>query len=556
MIKYGVGMLRVSSLKQGLIGDSPEVQKSYILAKAQSMGVTIKKWFKFMESASGEYQPYQEVVDYCKTPKNQIKYFFIKSIDRATRGGAIPYQKLKDQLYDLDVALIDCFGVINPQKINTLAPWGLEYKWSIIRPSEKNEIMAAEDAKSMARDTVQRLIGAEVNYTNLGYRIHGAPMGYRSIKTDTPHGRRYILIPDEVEASWFIKMFEMRSDPTISDAAIVKVVNSLGYQSRKRAIRDSKDKTRVLRYTGFRKLKEKQLQKYISNPIYCGIVKEKWTLDKPIKGQFKGLVSVDLFNAANRGKITIIENSDGTVSIIKGTARKLLKKKDNPLYPYKRYVLCPFCRLPFLGSASRGKSGKTYPAYHCARCHKLFRIPVNEFHECINNFIADIKFSDVFKAKLREVTLKEWETVRDDVCKESISRERYVLQLKNEKQSILDKIKLLSHPTALAAMQDELDKVETKLTEAMDSRNTKEYEEISLETAISYVYYYIEHFKELLLQQTDPFKSAALFGLIFEERPTYADLQNRTPKLACLFELNQQSIQSKSTLVSAQRIEL
>ena len=90
-----VGAIRVSSVKQGAEGDSPEAQKEQIEKFAANRGYNIKKFFVFMESASKEQQPMQEAVDYCKNPENEVSHFIIKSIDRFTRGGSLPYDLLK-----------------------------------------------------------------------------------------------------------------------------------------------------------------------------------------------------------------------------------------------------------------------------------------------------------------------------------------------------------------------------------------------------------------------------------------------------------------------------
>lgn len=49
-----VAVIRISSLKQGLRGDSPEDQKEQIERYAQSRDIRIKKYFIFMDSASKE----------------------------------------------------------------------------------------------------------------------------------------------------------------------------------------------------------------------------------------------------------------------------------------------------------------------------------------------------------------------------------------------------------------------------------------------------------------------------------------------------------------------
>src|SRR3989339_1362785 len=115
-----VAAIRISSIKQGLQGDSPEAQKEQIERFADAHNIHVKKFFIFMESASKEEQPVQEAIDYCKNPKNDIQLFIIKSIDRFTRGGSYLYDHLKMQLDKHHVRLIDIYGIIGNTEVNTL----------------------------------------------------------------------------------------------------------------------------------------------------------------------------------------------------------------------------------------------------------------------------------------------------------------------------------------------------------------------------------------------------------------------------------------------------
>jgi len=108
-MRNAIAVIRISSLKQGLQGDSPEHQKSQIEQYSRVHDIHIKKYFVFMESASKAQQPIQEAIDYCKEPKNKVQLLIIKSIDRFTRGGFAPYYQMKDQLVQHGVALIDLY---------------------------------------------------------------------------------------------------------------------------------------------------------------------------------------------------------------------------------------------------------------------------------------------------------------------------------------------------------------------------------------------------------------------------------------------------------------
>ena len=139
---YAVGTLRVSSTKQGLQGDSHEQQKEQLVRRAEQLGlaigkkVKIKEWFKFTESASGilEMQPMNEAINYCLNPKNNITYFFFKSIDRMTRGGSVIYSQLKAKLAKAGIQCVDVYGIVGYKETNTLDHLGIQYDWSVLVP--------------------------------------------------------------------------------------------------------------------------------------------------------------------------------------------------------------------------------------------------------------------------------------------------------------------------------------------------------------------------------------------------------------------------------------
>jgi site-specific DNA recombinase len=361
-----VAAIRISSLKQGLQGDSPEAQKEQIERFAQTHNITIKKFFIFMESASKEEQPVQEAIDYCKNPKNGIQLFIIKSIDRFTRGGSYLYDHLKMQLVKENVKLIDIYGIIGSQDVNTLEHLGVEYNWSVYSPTKKSEILEAERAKDEMRDIMTRMIGVEIRYVRLGFLVRQPPFGYVNEKVETTHGKRVILKPHPTESLWIAKMFELRARGSMSDHEVVEEINNLGYKSRIQYWRNPQDRTKIIGEKGGNPLSLKQFWSSIQKPIYAGVNVEKWTNGQPVKGKFEGIVSIELFNKANKGKIILTENN-GEIRIWKNKPADWLLKKavKNPDFPYKRYVLCPHCNKPLFGSASRGRSGKHYPAYHC-----------------------------------------------------------------------------------------------------------------------------------------------------------------------------------------------
>ncbi len=551
-----VAAIRVSSVKQGLQGDSPDAQKEQIERFALAHNIHIKKFFVFMESASKEEQPVQEAIDYCKSPKNDIQLFVIKSIDRFTRGGSYVYDHLKMQLTRYDVKLIDIYGIIGTQEVNTLEHLGVEYNWSVYSPTKKSEILEAERAKDEMRDIMSRMIGAEIRYVRLGYRVRTPPFGYINEKIETAHGRRMILTPDPIEAKFVLKMYELRIQGSLSDEQIVEEINKLGFKSRRMLKRDPKDRMRILGEKGGKILTVKQFHQYLQNTIYAGVNREKWTNGEAIKCKFDGLVTIETFNKAHRGKI-IISEENGETKIYKDrpTEWRLRKQVKNPDYPYKKYVLCPDCKKSLLGSASRGKSGKYFPAYHCSRNHKSFRVPTREFEETITNFVKQLKITDVSIELLKKAILEEWNKRIATNQKDSSSLENKILELKAQSKMIAEKIPVLNSPLAIKLLEEQLESIGGQIATIIQSRQEKDQDAISMELVLEVVGNFLEHLENLLLGGTDTLKRAEYFGLLFDEVPTYQELKYGTPKLAPYIELISALHDPNSFLVRPKGVE-
>lgn len=551
-----VAAIRISSLKQGLQGDSPQAQKDQIEQFAKSHNLNIKKFFFLMESASKDEQPMQEVVNYCKDPKNGIQLFVIKSIDRFTRGGSYFYDHLKMQLTRYGVKLVDIYGIIGNQEVNTLEHLGVEFPWSVYSPTKKSEILEAERAKDEIRDILSRMIGAEIRYVRMGYRIAIPPFGYQNEKVETPHGKRVILAPNSKEAKWIIKMFDLRIRGSMSDQQIVDEINNLGFKTRKQYKRNPKDKTQILGTTGDKPLTLKQFWKHIENPVYAGVFSHKWTQGKPIKGQFKGLISYDKFNKANRGKIVISEvNGEVRVEKRKPAEWQLKKTVKNPDYPYKRYVLCPECQKPFFGSASRGHLGGRFPAYHCNRGHKYLRIKKKDFEQTIQNFVKGLKISKEYRDALKKGAIEEWTRRMKENRNDSSEIDDKIEQLQLSIASLTDTIKKVSVESVIKSVEADILKAEREMLKLQTAKEKKESEYINMEVIMDNIEYFLEHIEDLLLGSPDPLKRAAYFGILFKKAPTYNELLFGTPQLEDCIALNEVFSRSHSLNVGSKGFE-
>ncbi len=559
--RNAVAAIRVSTTKQSSDGDSPDAQKEQIERFAKNKGIVIKKFFVFLESASKEQQPMQEAIDYCKNPSNKVDLFIIKSIDRFTRGGSLSYDLLKNQLDASKVQLVDIYGVISAESVNTLDHLGFEYKWSRYSPSKKSEILEAERSKDELRDIMSRMIGAEIRYTQLGYWMRKSPYGYASEKVETRNGKRTILRPHPEEAIFIRKMYELRARGTMTDKEITQEINTLGFKTRKGFNRD--EQNNIISQRGGKPLTMKAMQKYVTNPIYAAVNQEKWTDGNPVKCVFEGIVDIKLFNKANENKITISEDNDGKITIIRGKIRDHMSNKSvrNAYFAFRKFVLCPECSKPLLGSSSRGKMGKMYPAYHCSNYGHYFRIPKEKFDKTIASFMSTLVFPKSTIDKVMLAIEAEWIRRQEDSDIVARKLEERIQGLRNDAELTVAKMKFLNSETAIKYMEEDLLKIEKTVEKLVADRSQQlTKEKPDMKSILQRVKKLMEHPVELYEKQIDPIKKAQFFRLFFKDLPSYSDLENRTLKTGTLHPLleliKNPSKSDESLMVIPTRIEL
>ncbi|MBD3279105.1 MAG: hypothetical protein GF390_00135 [Candidatus Pacebacteria bacterium] len=434
--------------------------------------------------------------------------------------------------------------------MNTLSHLDIEYDWSKYSPSENAESMEANRAKQERRDILTRVIGAEVLYTRQGFAIRQAPYGFKNKKTDTQYGRRTIRIPHPTEAKYIRKMFNFRAQG-MEDKRIVEKLNRLGFKTRIQNVRDKRTK-QIVGHRGGNTLTVKQMQRYIKKPVYAGYIVEKWTEYKPVKARYSGLVDVDTFNKANRGKVVIVE--DNIKPKILKNQKPRQRFKHNPAYPFKA-VRCPHCGKPVLASAPRNGSGKRRPYYHCNRGHSYWGMSKEDFEGTIFDFLKKIEFSNDFVNLFKEVVIDVWNKKRSDALEESQVQGRRVLELEAEKQSIINTMMSLKVSEALRAFEDRLKEVGVKLEEVRSMRDTEAQKELDIERLVDYAGYLMEHLDVLLIDTDNPTQQRCLFELVFGKMPSITDLSNGTVNLSPSFKLNQQPALSKSQMVTPTGIE-
>ena len=539
-----IAAIRVSTTKQGTEGDSPEAQREQIEQFAQSRNIKIKKIFSFLESASREQQPMQEAINYCKVRKNNVQLFIVKSIDRFTRLGSFTYSGLKSQLDNCDVRLMDIYGIIGAQKVNTLEHLGVSYKWSVYDPTKNSEILEAERASDEKRDIMSRMIGAQIRYTRLGYWMRRPLYGYTSEKVETRNGKRCMLIPHPTESLLIIKLFELRCRNTLNDQQITDEINKLRFRTRIHYLRSKQNRTIIIGQRGGNKFTTKELQRLVQSPVYAGINNEKWAGGVVVKLKSEGLVSIKTFNKANRGKITIRETVDGFKIHRKLSSQQIPHKGvDNPLYPYKRVVRCPFCELPLYGSASSGKSGTRYPAYHCSggvRGQHYFRVPKKQFDETITQFLTNIQIEPQYTERVMRAVFAEQVRRRGERVRDGSVRTMQVSELKAQAKTLANNLKFVRSEAAIRYMEEDLLEIEEEIAIATADQLQAQGNKLDThKTTRVFVAELLEDLNDLLVSNLSPASKSLYFGLLFNGAPTYNELLGATQDKTPLAKLNE-----------------
>ena len=544
---------RVSSAKQAHEGESISDQEKICRTIAQRNNIKVLEVFREQFSGRKDKRPViDEIFAYIRNHPKKVNFLIVRAIDRFTRNGTLGYESLKEKLSQYGVNLIDSAGIIQPSK-NTLEHLGVEYEWSRTRPSEITELVMAQQGKTEVNTILTRMIGAEISLVREGYSVRQSKDGYTNSRVFIGGKKKLIQIPDPARAPFFIKMFEMSA--THTDQEIVDYVNAMGYRSKPQKVW-SKARDRIIGTRGGLQLTIKHLQKIRQRPIYCGINNEKW-LEAPIRTQYKGLVSIDTFNKANRGRLYIKEEKDGTISILKDyNPHQLKRMKDNPLFPHKAVILCPLCRKPFLGSVSKGKSKKGFPAYHCAREHARYAINKKEFEKQLTEFVSHLEYKNEAFIKSFEATLmNKYREKEKELGEFSLAVGSTVAELEAEKLQKINSFTSTQNEVIRAELEKQINEIHLRIKNTREQRNGIEVQENDIHAFVGYVKNLMEHPVEMLVNQKNLPALRGLFGLVFDELPTYTEIVNGTPKLSLPYKLSDEFRRTKALSVTLRGIE-
>ena len=533
---------RVSTPEQLTSGDSLDDQDRVTKNESIRRGINPGKFYG--DAMSGSLlirDAYDEMLlDIKKTNSKiqKIDYVVIKCIDRYTRGGAEFYITMLNDLRKLNVKLIDVAGIIQEER-NSLGDKGFEYDWSKYRPSETNELLEAQKGKGEKRDILTRTIGAQISLTQKGFRM-GSPLDGMMSKTQLIDGKNRVVFVKNPERVHFIeKIFEMRASGVYSDSEIISTLNAIGYKSPMRN-KWSKRREKHLGQVGGFPLTFKRLEKIFTNAGYCGINIHKWNKYVPINGHIEQIISVDIFNQANKGKRYILDNKNGTYEIKKNFNPKHLvpRTSKNSLYPYSKVVKCHLCDNNFKGSAARGKNKNvTHPGYHCSYKHVYFRKSKKDFEDLVESYLKTLSLTDNFLGILQKELVDTFMKKNGELKHNSIIIHTNIADLKAEQEKLINEYVATNNPIIKKSIEGKINSIEEKIKSATEVRTENEVEELNVDEFIQYTRGFMQDPSSIVLEEKSNVDTVGvLFSLIFEEKPTYNDILYGTPKLTSVFK--------------------
>lgn len=552
-------LVRISTTKQLQDSDSPEHQiKRGLVCAERRFGIARDYVFILTEAYSGRKeerpsldQAFEMVEQY------GIQYLLVYDIDRLTRAGASHYEAIKRRFKHIGCDIVDVKGIIQPDS-NTLEGTGGEfgsdftYDWSVFAASEKAEVLEAQMAKDEARKILSRTIPIQISNAQQGRTNRVAPYGFKNTKIIDESGKpQPSKSINESEAYYVRKIFEgLASRQDVR--SLCDELNSLGYKSRIRK-KWSADGAKVIGTTGGVPLIPRDARAMVARPIYAGFILEKWTHNLPVPANHAGIVSLDLWNAANRGLWRIQEDQESptgwTILNLKKNPEKRPYVRERPDFPFKSHLVCPICGKPVKASFSKSKNGNRFGYYHCNRGHKQVSLERGKLEAGLKSLLQELAFTpevaDRFEKHIRSV----WVDKVGGLNKHLAERNKEIATLREEADGIFESIKIASHPMIIKRLEGEYDDLQQRIKLLEGQRSETEYSEEDMNRVIKWARYMVEHLDEILIDAPSETLRCLFWSLIFIEPVSLDNIRNRTPKTSPLVRAKDMLANEKCNLV-------
>ena len=371
---------RVSTEEQAKHGFSLPKQELECKNFAKREGLNILKIFREEGvSAKTTNRPQlQNLIKYCIENKKNVDCIIVWRFDRFTR-------KLEDQI----------------ELFSRLKKYGI----AVISATENNE-------RNATGNLMRNIIGSFAQYENdvkservkagmqqaflEGNWLWKAPIGYKMIDRK--------LYPDEEKAPIIKKVFEDFATGMYRQTDLLQYLKENNI-----------------------KLSANSLCELLRKPLYYGYLVNKKYSEEPVKANFDPIIDEQTFYAVQ--------------AILNGNkAQAVPHLRQNPIFPLKQFVTCPYCNQALTGDTPHGRKGQKYYYYRCYNkdCIVHFNIPKekleNKFVEYLSKIKPEKSLLKLFKAIMKDVYNKSTQEARKSY--ETLNKKLETVS--NNKSKLLD----------------------------------------------------------------------------------------------------------------------
>ena len=477
------------STKEQLEGYSLKYQEAECMRFAERYEIEVLKCFidRGESAKTAERTELKNLLKFIALHKKEISYIIIHKIDRLSRN-VNDTSSLCVLFSKLGIELKSVTENIDNSPVG-------KFIINVLSSCAQfdNDIRAERTTKGM------------IEAIKEGRWVHRAPFGYKNIKIN---GKKTIS-PNE-NAKYVSKAYECYSKGILTQTEIV----------------------RLLKLEGFESCTKQHLNKILNNYLYAGIIKDV-LLDEPVEGSFQSIIGKETFYLVQ--------------GILKGKRPSFEKRLiNNPDFPLRHFLICPYCGKFITGSWSKGKT-KRYAYYHCVTKNCQFgnirkEVIESEFIKALEKLEPKEKVLDLFSEILNEV----WEEKQKDQYVLIKKIEKDISDLKNRKNKIADLAIEDVFNDKTFKEQNEIVENEIVLKTIQLNELSIDYDDIS--KCINSCEYFLKNISKLWitseLQLRQKFQK-----IIFPEGIIFKDRIIGTPKISTVFRVLNPEIEEKSTMV-------
>ncbi len=242
--------------------------------------------------------------------------------------------------------------------------------------------------------------------TEQGGWPHDAPFGYK--KSRTASGITTIT-PDPDNADKIIKLFDEFETGNYNVKQASDLAFNLGITNRRGEKRSWES-----------------IKKLLSNPLYAGLIKSKFTNGNEIRGLHRPLITERTYHQS--------------LNIIRGN-NKNYNNNYSLDWPLRGGFLIHHCGKPLTGSSPRGRNGPS-PRYSCPVCRykpgkatsKRRELVHKEFVELLNTIRPDEPSKKLFK----EIVLRRWNQEYKNAIQHNANIDNEIEHYKARKSRVID----------------------------------------------------------------------------------------------------------------------